>query len=85
MQRGSRSTQDLGARLRLRRESMGLTQGDVAARAGVTRQLVSRIEHGHPRAEIGGVIAVVRALDAEVVLADAPEAPTPDLDSFFGR
>ncbi|MFT4216865.1 MAG: helix-turn-helix domain-containing protein [Micropruina sp.] len=83
MRRGSRSAQDLGARLRLRRESMGLTQGDVAARAGVTRQLVSRIEHGHPRAEWGGVIAVVRALDAAVLLVDAPSETSVDLDSFF--
>ncbi|MFT3832231.1 MAG: helix-turn-helix domain-containing protein [Micropruina sp.] len=84
MQRGSRSTQDFGARLRLRRESMGLTQGEVAARAGVTRQLVSRIEHGHPRAEFGGVIAVVRALDAALLLSDSPQHDAVDIDSYFG-
>ncbi len=84
MQRGSTSTHDLGARLRLRRESLGLSQGEVASRAGVTRQLVSRIEHGHPRAELGGVIAVVRALGAEVLLVDSPAPTASDLDSFFG-
>lgn len=84
MQRGSTSTHDLGARLRLRRESLGLSQGEVASRAGVTRQLVSRIEHGHPRAELGGVIAVVRALGAEVLLVDLPHQGVVDVDSYFG-
>jgi hypothetical protein len=46
--------------------------------------LVSRIEHGHPRAELGGVIAVVRALGAEVLLVDSPAPTASDLDSFFG-
>lgn len=83
MLRGSRSTHDLGVRLRLRREAMGLTQGELAERAGVTRQLVSRIEHGHPRAELAGVVAVVRALNAEIVLIDSAEPASTHLDSFF--
>lgn len=83
MVRGSTSALDLGVRVRLRREALGLTQGEVAERAGVTRQLVSRIEHGHPRAELAGVVAVIRALHAEIVLADVAESASTDLDSFF--
>lgn len=69
---GSTTTHDLGVRLRLRREQLGLSQAAVAERAGVSRQLVSRIEHGHYRAEAGGVMAVIRALRAQLVLTDQP-------------
>lgn len=70
---GSTTTHDLGVRIRLRREQLGLSQAAVAERAGISRQLVSRIEHGHYRAEAGGVMAVVRALGAQLVLTDRPD------------
>ena len=69
---GSDTTHDLGVRLRLRREGLGLSQAAVAERAGISRQLVSRIEHGHSRAELGGVLAVVRVLEAQLLLTDRP-------------
>lgn len=70
---GSNTTHDFGVRIRLRREELGLSQAAVAERAGVSRQLVSRIEHGHYRAEFGGVMAVIRALGAQLVLSDRPD------------
>lgn len=88
MQLGSATTHDLGVRIRLRREELGLSQAVIAERAGVSRQLVSRIEHGHFRAEVGGVMAVIRALGAQLVLADRPGAGDgpedgDDVDTFF--
>lgn len=88
MQIGSTTTHDFGVRIRLRREELGLSQAAVAERAGVSRQLVSRIEHGHFRAEVGGVMAVVRALDAQLVLTDRPDVGADpgrddDVDTFF--
>lgn len=62
----------LGAALRARRENAGLSQATVAARAGVSRAWLIRFEDGHHRAELGHVFAVLRALEAELVLRDAP-------------
>jgi transcriptional regulator with XRE-family HTH domain len=53
----------IGAQLRNARLNAGLTQDEVGRRAGVSRQLLSRIESGHPRGEIAAVVAVADAVD----------------------
>lgn len=69
----------IGAQLRHARVAAGLTQQDVANRAGVSRQLVGRIENGL-NGEISAFIAVANALDyrlgvtEEVPLNDAEQA-----------
>lgn len=63
----------LGAELRTARLRAGLTQEDVAHRAAVSRQLVSRIESGHPTGEIAAVVAVAAALGHR--LAAVPPSP----------
>lgn len=76
---GSIDAYTLGSRLRLRRERLGLTQRQVAETAGISRQLLVKIEQGHPRAELGKVMAVVKALAAQLAIVD--ERPgTSDLD-----
>ncbi len=78
---GSVDAYGLGSRLRLRREHLGLTQQQVAVAAGVSRQLLVKIEQGHPRAELGKVMAVIRALGAELVIEDRqPRSVDIDLD-----
>jgi y4mF family transcriptional regulator len=83
MSLGSDDPYSLGVRLRQRREHLGMTQAHVADLAGISRQLLVRIESGHPRAELGKVMAVVRALGAEVVLAEAPKRSGLDLDALL--
>jgi transcriptional regulator with XRE-family HTH domain len=51
----------LGAELRFARIQANLTQAEVSARAGVSRQLVNRIEDGR-NGEISSFIAVATAL-----------------------
>lgn len=51
----------LGAELRFARIQANLTQADVSARAGVSRQLVNRIETGR-NGEISSFIAVAKVL-----------------------
>lgn len=81
MRIGSDDAYGLGARLRLRREHLGLTQQQVAEDAGISRQLVVKIEQGHPRAELGKVMAVVKALRAELTIDDQrPRSGEIDLD-----
>ncbi len=81
MRIGSDDAYGLGSRLRLRREHLGLTQQQVAEDAGISRQLVVKIEQGHPRAELGKVMAVVKALRAELTIDDQrPRSGEIDLD-----
>lgn len=53
----------LGAQLQAARMAANLSQTELGQRAGVSRQLISRIEAGHPTGEIAAVVAVANALD----------------------
>lgn len=70
----------LGAALRRERVRQRLEQQDLAARAGVARAAVSRVENGHG-GNIGTVLAMVRALGCEEWLASlAPQAAVSPTD-----
>lgn len=70
----------LGAALRERRERAGMTQGRLAERAGVSRAFVIDLERGRrPRAELGRVLSVMRALDAAITLVDDDHRDTDDI------
>ncbi len=58
---------ELGEAVALRRKSLGLKQADVAVRAGVTAESLSRFERGHS-AELGSrkLLAVLAVLQAEL-------------------
>lgn len=78
---------ELGAALRARRESAGLTQEQVASRAGISRALLIDLEKGRrTRAELGRVLAVIRALDAAIHLEDAIQPSfNAALDALLGE
>ncbi|HMR49467.1 MAG TPA: type II toxin-antitoxin system Y4mF family antitoxin [Arachnia sp.] len=74
-----RTVQDVATAVRLARKERGLTQAQVAERAGVGRDWVVRLEQGNPRLELSKVLDVVHVLGLEITLSDAPE---PDEDPF---
>jgi transcriptional regulator with XRE-family HTH domain len=59
--------QDLGTAVAARRQTLGLQQRDVAARAGITQETLSRFERGRT-AEFGArkLLAVLAVLDMEL-------------------
>jgi len=59
--------QELGEAIALRRNQLGLKQGDVAARAGISAESLSRLERGRS-AEFGSrkLLAVLAVLGAEL-------------------
>lgn len=59
----------IGAELRIARMKAYLTQSDVGQRAGVSRQLVSRIEQGC-NGEISAYVSVAAALNHRFVLVE---------------
>jgi HTH-type transcriptional regulator/antitoxin HipB len=78
------SPRDLGAAVRGRRTSLGLSQAEVARRAGVSRPWLSNIEAGKPSAEFGRILRLLDALDLSVHLEVSPEiARTVDLDALL--
>ncbi len=57
---------DIGRRVREHREGLGVTQGELAARAGVSRALVGSLEHGRHSPSADAAIRLARALGTTV-------------------
>lgn len=64
----------IGARLKEKRDALGLKQSDVAIRMGSTPLTVHRVETGQFEAKIGTVVAYCRAVGMKLddILADEP-------------
>lgn len=71
--------QELGEAVSARRRSLGLKQADVAAKAGVTPESLSRFERGRT-AEFGSrkLLAVLAVLGAELDIMAAGQSGTLD-------
>ncbi len=78
------SPRDLAAAIRGRRTTLGLTQADVAVRAGVSRPWLSKVEQGTATAEFGLIIRLleVLGLTLNLELADT-KSRTVDLDAIL--
>jgi HTH-type transcriptional regulator/antitoxin HipB len=68
---------DLGLFLRDQRRRAGLSQQDLAARAGTSRRWLSDLEGGKATVEVGRVLKVIFALG---LMMDVKPAPTPEID-----
>lgn len=81
-----RSIRDAAVAVRGQRTELGLSQDELAARAGVSRKWVVEFEAGKASAEFALVIRVLDALGLalELVSADTPRARAPtDLDDIL--
>jgi len=61
-----KSIRDLASTVRGRRQDLGLSQAEIAARAGVSRDWVNQIEAGKPKAEFGLVLRLLDALGLQL-------------------
>ena len=68
---------NLGRYLRDERHRLGLSQEDVAARAGTSRRWLSDLEGGKVTVEVGLVLKVIFVLD---LMMEIRPAPTPEID-----
>lgn len=89
-----RTPHDLGAAARGRRQTLKLSQAEVAAAAGVSRAWVTEFEAGKPTVELGRVLALLEALDFTLELRAPSEttaqrsrraATSPDLNSLMEK
>ncbi|HEX2253044.1 MAG TPA: helix-turn-helix transcriptional regulator [Thermoanaerobaculia bacterium] len=70
--KGDLPVEHVGPAMRVIRRSKGLTQKDVAERAGVTRAMLSAYERGHRRPSLKTLVRILGALD--VTLAELGRA-----------
>jgi transcriptional regulator with XRE-family HTH domain len=77
----------IGARIRARRQELGLTQQQLAERVGVARQWVVRLERGNPRAELDPLLRTIFELELDLFLEPALDDNSLDeyLQSFTKR
>jgi HTH-type transcriptional regulator/antitoxin HipB len=79
-----RNAFDLARYCREQRRAAGMSQTDLATRAGVSRRWLSGFEAGKPTAEVGLVFRVTAALGLLVEARPEPE-PELDLDVYLER
>lgn len=70
----------LAADLVRARRAAGLTQGQLAARAGLSRLTVHRVEHGQIDPRLSTLVEMARALGIELLAV--PAALRPELETF---
>lgn len=63
------SINDFSAIIRGRRLSLGLTQAELADRAGMTRQSISLLEHGRAIPSFSVLLSLLDTLDLDMDLA----------------
>ncbi|MEZ5086799.1 MAG: type II toxin-antitoxin system Y4mF family antitoxin [Tessaracoccus sp.] len=69
-----KTVQDVATAVRMARKERGLTQAQVAERAGVGRDWVVRLEQGNPRLELAKVLDVLHVLGLEVTFGEVSES-----------
>jgi HTH-type transcriptional regulator/antitoxin HipB len=75
MQYVARTAHQLGQVLKSRRQQLGLTQSEVAAKVGLLQAQVSVIESHDARATVTTLYKALSALGLELVLRDSAPAP----------
>jgi HTH-type transcriptional regulator/antitoxin HipB len=79
----ARTTKDLGHVLRAARKAQGLTQAELAARAGVWQRTVSNIETGASGAKADTIFDLLAALDLELRIVPRSKMTPHDLEDIF--
>ncbi|MFT7773256.1 helix-turn-helix transcriptional regulator [Roseateles sp.] len=62
------------------RRALGLTQGELAHKAGVTRETVSKVETGAVDPQLSTLVELARAMDLEFMVV--PRALRTELEAF---
>jgi HTH-type transcriptional regulator/antitoxin HipB len=82
-----RSIRDLAAVVRGRRRDLGLSQAELAVRAGVSRKWIYQFEAGKPTAELRLILRVLDALGLVLDVTHDEQAaagrPASDLDTLI--
>jgi len=82
-----RSVRELGGAVRQRRHLHGMTQAELAHRAGVSREWVNALERGKPNVNVVQLMDVLAVLDLALDLTPLSRDSRADelIDELFGR
>lgn len=78
-----RDPQQLGAALQKERKRQGLTQTQLAEKAGLRQQTISAVEGGKPRSELQVIFDIMTALGLELALKPRDGNNAPSLEELF--
>ena len=78
----ARDAKQIGQALRRRRKALGLTQAQVGEKAQLRQETVSKLESGRPGVPLQIMLAVLQALDLELVIRDRSKASF-DVEALF--
>lgn len=65
-----RSLKDLSTLVLSRRRELGLTQAELATKAGIDTKQVSRLENGAHEPKLSTILSLLAALDVEILMQD---------------
>lgn len=78
-----RDPKQLGAALQRERKRQGLTQKQLAGKAGLRQQTISGVEGGKLRSELQVIFDIMTALGLELALTPRDGKKGPSLDELF--
>jgi HTH-type transcriptional regulator / antitoxin HipB len=82
MEQITRTSKQLGAAIRRRRRSAGLSQAELGAKTNLRQATISALEHGEPGTQLRTLIDVMTALGLEMVIRDRSAASDKIEDIF---
>lgn len=79
----ARTPKQLGDALRRHRTHIGLSQSQVAAKAGLRQATISQIENGHDATKVETICALLAALDLELTVVPRSKGSPKDIEDIF--
>ena len=79
----ARTQKQIGAILRRARKQAGLSQSDLGQQVHLRQGTVSRLETGEPAVELQTLMAVLSALDLELVIRPRSKGSAADIERLF--
>ena len=79
----ARTQKQIGAILRRARKQAGLSQSDLGQQVHLRQGTVSRLETGEPAVELKTLMAVLSALDLELVIRPRSKGSAADIERLF--
>ena len=78
-----RIPRDLGHAIRQARREKNLTQADLAMRSGVWQETISKVEAGRGGTKLDTILALLAALDLELLVRTRSKGTASDFDNIF--
>lgn len=79
----ARSSKQLGSLIQQSRKTRNWSQTDLAQRAGLRQEMVSKIEAGQPGSRVASIFDLLAALDLEMTLAPRTKSSSADIEDIF--